>query len=168
MNTTTPAPARKTPYFPYTEDAALDVIDRYTVKKQSCKVIADAYGVAKNTVRRFLIFAGIPMDKSATLSAAHKGKPSPQRGRKRSPETCRKIGDAKKGNRYSVGRQYSDETRRKMSESRKRWLARTRIPDQPFRQLKLFTIKRQPVQSIVRPGMPVEEAARRNRQRSIY
>lgn len=42
------------------------------------------------------------------------------RGKKRSPETCERIGLAKKGNTFWLGKNHSQETREKMSESKKK------------------------------------------------
>lgn len=67
---------------------------------------------------------GVPRtpEEKAKMSAAKKGRktgPSPLRGCKLTPEHREAIRRALMGNKYSVGRIVSDETRRKLSESRK-------------------------------------------------
>jgi hypothetical protein len=82
--------------------------------------IARQSGVAKNSVRKYLIRAGVTFDKGLRLSRKAKGRPSRRRGAKLTPEQMTRHRRAHIGNKYSLGRTLSEASRQKMSATLRR------------------------------------------------
>lgn len=85
----------------------------------SCRDIADKFSCSKNTIRAVLINAGVKFDRAAKIGIKMTGKPSSRKGAKLTKEQCDAISKRMKGNKCSVGRVVSAETRLRLSVAQK-------------------------------------------------
>lgn len=97
------------------------------------------HGMAKNTVRHYIISAGIEPDRRRSLSQAMTGKPGGRRGKKASPDTLARMSAARKGHAPTRTGPHSEETKRRISDAllsmdRKRFTAEERSGREKLRQ----------------------------------
>lgn len=98
----------------FSKEQTEKIISLYKDDGLSCYDISKQFRVAKNTIRALLIDFGVSLNnKLKIISRKAKGRVSPAKGAIRTVEARAKMGAAKKGNKYCVGRKCSPETREK-------------------------------------------------------
>lgn len=140
----------------FTDAEILAFVARYEAG-ESCRLLAEERGVAKNTIRQALLGAGVEMDRKRSQSNSATGRPSPRRGAVMTPETRQRMSQARKGVPGKKGHRFTPESRALMRDTRLRLMR-----DHP----ELLEKLREGAAAI--PRLAPEERTRRNVQRSAY
>lgn len=106
----------------FTDSQVFDICRLYESGK-STRDIAIIFGKCSNTISQTLKTHGIKINKSRSISVKLMGRPSPRMGVKLSIETRKKIGFASIGRQTTLGKKYSDESKKKMSCQKKKYIA---------------------------------------------
>lgn len=135
---------------------------------KSTRDISKVFIVSSGTIATVLKSCGVEMNGARSMSVKMKGRQSPRKGAILSDATRKKISINNLGKRTSLGQKRTEESKRKMSESRKRYFTNNPAARDNTRDAFRFWKERGVTNSdgqIIKNSLTAEERIKRNRIR---